>query len=302
MRRFFGVLVGAAAVFCLQAGDEARAQAAGQPKVAVYTFNDTAGSGVAVEFREMVATAIINSRKFNVISRDFTSVEEEEQLRRAKKTTARAKTPVEAIDFAIEGTITGSQAGVEVRDTGGDVQKGASMFGVNLPNFGACSKQTVSINLTIKIKDIGTGLEKYAKNFNKSAESDCKRSGGAVNLPALMLEISKEVAFEFATEIYPIKVIGTQPGGTAIVNYGEAFLPPGTFLKFTTPPTKIESDGLMVDMVGVPLGRARVIEANAATAMIALEGGATTEIPVGSTGRIDENQAEGKPSKKKKGR
>jgi hypothetical protein len=276
IRLFYCIFVGAAALVCLQTGDMAQAQALGQPKVAVYNFRDPSRSGVAPQLNEMIITAIINTRKFNVFSRDFSSSEEEKQLERAKKVGKKASTVAESVDYSIEGAITGSQSGTQSDNTGtamGDTIAKTTGLPIHV-FFKSCSKQTISISVDVAIKQISTQKTPYAQSLTRAVESKCKSGGSAVDLPALMREIANELAFEFATEIYPIKVIGKQPNGTALVNYGASFLPPGTYLKFTGPPTKIESDGLMVDSVGTSLGRGRVIEANAATALIAMEAGA----------------------------
>lgn len=302
MRRLFSLFVGAAALAAMVAGEEAQAQATGQPKVAVYNFTDPANSGVAGQLREMLTTAVINTRKFNVFSRDFSSLEEEKQLRRGKKTKGKAAGPAESVDYSIEGSITASQNGLEQRDTGEDVQKAGELFGVKLPNFGGCSKQVISITIDVTIKDISSNKIAYAKGITKNTDSDCKQSGGAVDMPALMRELAKEIAFEFSTDIYPIKVIDKQPDGSFLLNYGEEFLRIGTFVKVTAPGRDIENDGIISKGVGMAIGRARIVDVNAATALAVLEHGGEIDVPLGSVISIDADQKPSKPPKKKKGR
>lgn len=296
-RRSIGVLGCVVSLLALQASGEALAQ--GQPKVAVYNFKDPQSSGLAAQLREMIRTAIVNSKKFSVFSRDFTSAEEEVQLRNAGKTTRNARNTqvqAEAIDFAIEGSITSVQAG---SDTDSTMETVGAVFGVKLKG---CSKQTVSISIDVIVKDLGTQQTPYATSLTKSLQSDCKQSGGSVDVPAVMRQISDELAFDFSTKIYPIKVILTQPDGGLIVNYGEAFLPVGTFVKMYGPTTETQAEGRTYKVDGPPLGRAVVVDANPETARIVMEGGAVVSVGVGSVARIDENQTPAKPEKKKKSR
>lgn len=299
MRRFFSIFVGAAALVAMQAGDEARAQPLGQPKVAVYNFADPANSGLAPQLREMIRTAIVNSKKFSVFSRDFASAEEEAQLRRAGKTTRSAsnsKVQGEAVDYAIEGSITSIQVGSQADGT---METVGGLFGVKLSG---CSKQVVSVSIDVVVKNLGTQETPYAASLTRSLQSKCTQSGGAVDVPAVMRQISDELALDFATKIYPIKVIAAQADGVLILNYGEAFLSAGTFLKLYGPPTETQADGRIYKVDGQALGRARVIDANAETARVTIEGGGTAQVAPGAIARIDDIQEPAKPVKKKKGR
>lgn len=304
MRRLFTAVVGAAALLVMLADGEARAQATGQPKVAVYNFTDPAGSGEALKLREMITTALINTKKFNVFSRDFTSLEEEKQLRRGKKTGGKAAGPAESVDYSIEGSITASQNGMEQRDTGSDVQKGLRTIGIDIGDFGGCSKQIISVTIDVRIKDLATNKIAYGKSLTRLEEAKCKQSGGLVDVPALLRDIAREVAFEFSTDIYPIKVIDNQPDGSFLLNYGEEFLKIGTFVKVTAPGRDIENDGIITKGVGMAIGRARIMDVNAATALAAMEHGVQVDVPLGSVISIDADQTPSKPPKtsKKKGR
>lgn len=299
MKRFLRAFIGLMALIGLQTAPALHAQAVGQPKVAVYNFKDPNGSGLATELRDMISTAVINSGKFTVFSRDFASAEEEAQLSRAGKTTrgaAKSKVQAESIDYTIEGSITSVQAGVQTDNTGSTVSK--TLLGVDL---GGCSKQVISISIDVIVKHIGTQQTPYAASLTRSLQTKCSQSGATVDLPAAMRDISNELAQDFATKIYPIKVIAVQADGGVVFNYGSTVLPAGTFLKVFGPGEEILSDGKMVTMDGPYLGRIQITNANPETARGVVEGESAPMV-TGSVAQIDGNQVPAKPVKKKKGR
>lgn len=294
-------LVAAGVALALQLGAPAQAQAQaqrlGQPKVAVYNFSDPTGSGLGPQLRDMIRTAIVNTKKFSVFSRDFSSAEEEAQLRRAGKVTRNASNSSvqgEAVDYAIEGSITSVQSGAQTDSTGTTI---GIIIGVPLSG---CSKQLVSVGIDVTVKHLGTQETPYATSLTKSVQSKCTQSGGAVDVPVLMRQISEELAFNFTTQIYPMKVIVTQPDGGLILNYGSPFLAAGTYVKLFGPTTETQDGGRIYKIPGPPLGRALVVDANAETARAMVEGGAIAPIPAGSIARIDDNQAPAKPAKRKR--
>ena len=270
-RGFFSIFVGVAALLAMQAGDEAQAQ--GQPKVALYKLTDPTDSGIALQLREQLQVALVNTKKFSVFSRDFSSAEEEAQLRRAGKTTRNASNSsvqFEAVDYAIEGSITAASRTVE--ETPGIV-----LFGYDP---GLCRTESVSIIVNITVRD-GNGQFLYATPITKSYKKSCK----LVDMAVLTSEVSNELVFKFAAEVFPMKVMAVRPDGSIVLNYGSAFLPIGTYVKISSPATAGEFGGF-----GSELGRARVSEANAEAALARMEGKKPVAVPIGSIARIDENQ------------
>lgn len=292
IQRLFSVLVGGIALLAMQAGDEVQAQA--QPKVAVSEFTEPvydspelAGKNLARDLKESIRTAIINTKKFTVISRDFTTAEKEAQLRGAGRTTRGAsgsKAKFEAIDFAIEGSITSAQLTIKKDGFGGFVDK---MFLGGEGMAGSCTSGIFSVSINVNIISLATGETRYAEKLTKSLESDCSRSGGAVDFPVVMSVLADELAFAFSTNIYPLKAIDAQPDGTFVLNYGDNFVPIGTTLRITTPSQEIQSDGATLKRVGAPLGRACVVEANSDTAVARMIGATSATVPVGSVAQIE---------------
>lgn len=271
IRRLISVFVAAIALVAMQAGDEAQAQA--QPKVALYKIADPSNSGIALQLREQIQIALINTKKFMVFSRDFSSAEEEAQLRRSGKVARNASNSsaqFDAVDYAIEGSITSATSNTAQTP-------GITIFGYNP---GPCTTETVSIVVNITVRD-GNGQFLYATPFAKTYEKACE----LVDRGVLTSEVSSRLVLKFATEIYPMKVMAVQADGSFVVNYGSVLLPVGTYLKVSSPAQEGSFGGF-----GTQLGRARVIDANAEAALAKMEGRRPPAVPVGSIVQIDEKQ------------
>ncbi len=297
MKQIWRTIISLAVLAGALVGASAQAQQAAAPKVAVYNFKDPQGSGQAAALKDMITTAIINSGKFTVISRDFDSAEAEAQLRAAGKTTrgrAGPKPKAESFDYSIEGSITSVQAGTQVDNAGSVASK--ALLGIDL---GGCAKQVVSISIDVVIKNIATQETPYAAPLTRRVETKCKQSGEQVDVPYLMRSIANELARDFTLKIYPITVIAVQPDGGIVFDYGSSMLPAGTFLNVYGPSTEIESKGKMLTVDGQLLGRVQITNANAETARGVFEGAPLGQVAVGATGAIDANQ---QPAKKRKGR
>lgn len=283
-------------LIALAGGTAALAQEPPPPKVAVYNFKDPQGSNQAATLKDMITTAIINTGKFTVISRDLESAEAEAALSAAGKTTrgrAGAKPKADSFDFSIEGSITSVQAGTQVDNTATTV---GSMFGVKL---GGCAKQIVSISIDVVIKNIATQETPYAAPLTRREETKCKQSGEQVDVPFLMRSIANQLARDFSLKIYPITVIAVQPDGGMVFDYGSSVLPAGTFINVYGPGQEIASKGKLLTVDGPLLGRVQITNANAETARGVFESAPLGQIEVGATASIDANQ---QPAKKTKGR
>ena len=297
MRLNFAAALGLLASAMITSGSEAQSQERGQPKVAVYNFRDPQASGQAVTLKDMITTAIINTGKFTVISRDLDSAEAEAQLSRAGKTRGGRAATVKAdtFDYSIEGSITSVQGGTRVDNTAGTV--GGAL---GLPFLKGCSKEVVSISIDVTIKDIATQQTPYAAPLTRREQTKCNQSGEQVDVPFLMRAIANDLARDFATKIYPIRVVAVQPDGSVIFNYGSSVLPEGIYLQLTSPSQQMLVDGKMSDIAGSPIGRVRITNANEDTARGVFEGPGPSQIAVGATGKIDLYQEPAKPGKKKK--
>lgn len=283
-------------LIALAGGTAALAQEAPPPKVAVYNFKDPQGSNQAATLKDMITTAIINTGKFTVISRDLESAEAEAALSAAGKTTrgrAGAKPKAESFDFSIEGSITSVQGATQVDN---------AMEGVKIPiigSLGGCAKQVVSISIDVVIKNIATQETPYAAPLTRREETKCSRSGEQVDVPFLMRSIANQLARDFSLKIYPITVIAVQPDGGMVFDYGSSVLPAGTFINVYGPGQEIASKGKLLTVDGPLLGRVQITNANAETARGVFESTPLGQIEVGATGSIDANQ---QPAKKTKGR
>jgi TolB-like protein len=297
MKQFWNAFLGLIALTGCFAATAAQAQQTAAPKIAVYNFKDPQGSGQAAALKDMITTAIINSGKFTVISRDFESAEAEAALRSAGKTTrgrAGPKPKAESFDYSIEGSITSVQAGTQVNNTGSTASK--ALLGIDL---GGCAKQVVSISIDVVIKNIATQETPYAAPLTRRVETKCKQSGEQVDVPFLMRSIANELARDFSLKIYPITVIAVQPDGGMVFDYGSSVLPAGTFLNVYGPGQEIARNGKLLTVDGPLLGRVQITNSNAETARGVFEGAPLGQIEVGATAAIDANQ---QPVKKSKGR
>lgn len=299
IRRSFGICVGMATLASMQVGDEARAQT--QPKVAVKDFAEPAGSEdakLASQLKEMIRTALINTKKFTVISRDFNAAEQEAQLRRAGKTTrgrSGSTAQFDSVDFLIEGSITSAQL-TQKRNGLGDAMDKLFLGGKGIA--GGCTSGVFSVSIDVRVTNLGTGQTPYGESLTQSLESDCSRAGGAVDFPVVMRTLANRLAFEFSTNIYPMKVIDTPPDGSFVFNYGDNFIPIGTVIRITTPSQEIQSDGATLKRVGTSLGSACVFGANSDTAVARLIGGSAATVPLGSVAQIEALPSYDKKKKK----
>jgi len=240
----------------------------GRAVVAVQVFEDQANSGQAAAFREMVETAVTQTNRFHLITRNTTGVDRERRDQRGGRLTNRAgSATTEGAQYIVTGTIT--VASVENRqDILGTVWRQTAERAVTGANSGVvndCRRVRVTLSMDVRIQDVRTGENRQATSIDERLDSatECANvGGGQVNLGNLLRNAARRVSHVLATAIYPIQIAAVQSDGTIILNYGEPFLTSGTVLNLYGPATQVPnpSTGEIMTIDGQILGQIRVVE------------------------------------------
>lgn len=241
----------------------------GRAVVAVQVFEDQANSGQAAAFREMVETAVTQTNRFRLITRNTRGADAEQRGQRRGRFTNRAgsATP-EGAQYIVTGTIT--VASVENRqDILGTVGRRFAERAVTGTNSGVvndCRRVRVSLSMDVRIQDMRTRENRQAQSIDERIDSATECSGvggGQVNMGNLLRNAARRVAHLLVTAIYPIQIAAVQPDGTIILNYGDPFLAPGMVLNLYGPGTQVPNPatGELMTIDGQVLGQIRVIEA-----------------------------------------
>lgn len=241
----------------------------GRAVVAVQVFEDQANSGQATAFREMVETAVTQSNRFNLITRNTMAVDIERRGQRSGRLTNRAgAATTEGAQYIVTGTIT--TASVENRqDILGTIGRQFGERAVTGANSGVindCRRVRVNLSIDVRIQDVRTSENRAAQSIDERLDSatECSgQSGGQVNLGLLLRNASRRVANLLVTTIYPMQIAAVQPDGTIILNYGDPFLTPGMVLNLYGPASQVPnpSTGEMMTIDGQILGQIRITEA-----------------------------------------
>jgi curli biogenesis system outer membrane secretion channel CsgG len=241
----------------------------GRAVVAVQVFEDQANSGQAAAFREMVETAVTQTNRFHLITRNTGGVDRERRGQRGGRLTNRAgSATTEGAQYIVTGTIT--VASVENRQNLGSTlglrTLERAVTGANSAATSDCRRVRVTLSMDVRIQDVRTGENRQAQSIDERIDSatECSGAGGGqVNLGLLLRNASRRVANLLVTAIYPMQIAAVQSDGTIILNYGDPFLTTGMVLNMYGPPTQVPnpSTGETMTIDGQILGQIRVIEA-----------------------------------------
>jgi curli biogenesis system outer membrane secretion channel CsgG len=242
----------------------------GRAVVAVQVFEDQANSGQGAAFREMVETAVTQTNRFHLMTRNETGIERERRDQRSGRLTNRAgSATTEGAQYVVSGTIT--TASVENRqDILGTIWRQTAeraVTGVNSGVVNDCRRVRVTLSIDLRIQDLRTGENRVATSVDERLDSaiECagQGGGGQVNLGLLLRNAARRVANLLVTTIYPIQIASVQADGTVILNYGDPLLTSGMVLNLYGPATQIQnpSTGEAMTIDGQILGQVRVTEA-----------------------------------------
>ncbi len=199
--------------------------------------------GLQNGFRAMLETAIIKTRKMNVVERhQSSSIHREQGLGQVGLTTSGGKIGgLTGADYSIYGTITkfGSQkSGFNIRSGSGlsSLLPGQAQRAVgNVSMAGVTTEMAVDI----KITDIATGNIVVADSVSASVKHGSSVSIGGIQQAQASADpfadvqrvVAARIAEVLVTSRIPVKVIAIQPNGTLILNYGNVFFKPGDQLE-----------------------------------------------------------------------
>lgn len=241
----------------------------GRAVVAVQLFEDQANSGQAAAFREMVETAVTQTNRFRLITRNETGLNVERRSQRNGQLTNRAgSATTEGAQYIVSGTITTASTesrqntfGTLARQFGEQAVLGRRTGAVN-----DCRSVRVTLSIDVRIQDVRTGENNRATSVDERLDSaqECSgQGGGQVNLGILLRSAARRVANLLVTAAYPMQIMAVQPDGTIILNYGDPFLTPGMVLNLYGPASRFvdpaTGEERLVD--GSILGQIRVVEA-----------------------------------------
>ena len=180
-------------------------------------------------FGDMLTTALVKTRKFNVIERDRLDEIFKEQGLSLKGFTTGGYT---GRKFNLQG--------VHYIMTGAITEYGQKSSALRLKGF-ALGGKTVKMAVDIRVLNVSTGAIEIAETVEASASAGGGfrvrgfASGGQGDSSAALGEVSRKTARNVAnlivSTVFPVKVVAKTRRGTVILNYGNGFLKKGDVLE-----------------------------------------------------------------------
>jgi hypothetical protein len=279
LQSFISLTLLVPALLLMQSGTAASAHE--RPTIAIFTFTDPAGTGLAKELEEQMLIAQAKTQRFILVSRDFS------------KGPNDATSPV-PISLSAAGYVLSGSLNFADKRPNPAAQAAASMIGMQL-----CVPDQYSVGVDVMLTDVLTGKVVYTDSVRTTVKPRCSDGGEGAGFSLALQTLSRKAANDMAISLYPIKVVTAQRDGTIVLDYGEAVLPVGTYLKVYGLSKSLVIDGTSIDASGPLLARMRVVEADAQTARAVKDGRGKLKLPPGAIARIDEHQG---PADKSKGR
>ncbi len=190
-------------------------------------------------FRAMLETAIIKTRKMDVMERQqWGSVVEERGLGQMGMTTSGGTVKgLKGVDYNVYGTITKfgfKKSGFNIRGGSGVTSLLPGRVGRALSSVGSKEVET-EMAVDIKITDVSTGNIVVAETVGASVKQGSsftvggirQDSAGADPFADVQRMVAARIAEVLVTARIPVKVIAVQKDGTLILNYGNVFFGPG---------------------------------------------------------------------------
>ena len=190
-------------------------------------------------FRAMLETAIIKTRKMNVMEREQVgSVLNEQGLGQVGLTKSGGKVGgLTGVDYNVYGTITK----FGFKKTGFNIQGGSGLTSLLPGNIGMALGSVGSVEIEtemavdIKIADVSTGNIVVAETVGASLKQGSSFTIGGIRQASASADpfadvqrvVAARIAEALVTSRIPVKVIAVQKDGTLILNYGNVFFGPG---------------------------------------------------------------------------
>lgn len=241
-------------------------------------------------FRTMLETAIVKSRKMDVMERvRMDTILEEQLLGQADLTTSGGEVGgLIGIDYMIYGAITKFGVREEGFSVGGGVTSLLDDRLAGIVGSVGSSSATTEMAVDIKVTDVANGQIVLADTVEGQAEQGKVMQAGGVRIAEgtgdpfadVQRVVAQRLAEAVVTSRIPIKVIQVQDDDTLILNYGNVFLSPGDTLalfdvgeQFVDPDTGevLGSEETQVGTVQIAaaetkFSKARVVEASSTVA------------------------------------
>lgn len=190
-------------------------------------------------FRAMLETAIIKTRKMEVMEREQAgSVVHEQGLGQVGLTTRGGKVGgLTGVDYNVYGTITkfgSKKTGFHIQGGTGVTSLIPGMGSMALGSLGSKEVET-EMAVDIKITDVSTGKIVIAETVDASVKQGSAFTVGGIKQASASADpfadvqrvVAARIAEALVTARIPIKVIAIQKDGTLILNYGNVFFAPG---------------------------------------------------------------------------
>ena len=190
-------------------------------------------------FRAMLETAIIKTRKMNVMEREQVgSVLNEQGLGQVGLTKSGGKVGgLTGVDYNVYGTITKfgfKKSGFNIQGGTGLTSFLPGQVGRALGSVGSTEVET-EMAVDIKIADVSTGSIVVAETVGASIKQGSSFSVGGIRQKSASADpfadvqrvVAARIAEALVTSRIPVKVIAVQKDGTLILNYGNVFFGPG---------------------------------------------------------------------------
>jgi TolB-like protein len=262
------------------AGLPATAVAQDRPAIAVYSVSDPSQTGLDEELREQLEMALASTTRFDVVIRDAARIE--------PATNAAGASSARPVAYVLSGSINFAE-----KRTSAAAQMVDAMVGT------ACGADEYNVGIDVVLTDIRTGQVIHTDTLRDTAKLRCNQGGEGEGYLLATQAVARKAANNLALTFYPITVVIARPDGSIVLDYGEAVLPVGTFLQIFGPDETAVVGGQALTISGPFLGRIKVTEATARTAMARSEGKDKLVIPPGAIARIDNDQS---PPRQTKGR
>ena len=252
-------------------------------------------------FVDMLTTALVKTRKFNVIERDRMAVILKEQ------------------GLSLEGIAAGGYegggfnlTGVDYIVTGAITEYGEAAKGMAVSGF-AASNRVATMAVDVRVLEVATGSIGFADTVRAEADgsnalkvkgfsgADAKSDGAL--LGQVMRETATNITNLIVSTIYPIKVVAVTAKGEVMLNYGNGFLQKGDNLEiFSQGEAIIDPDtGEKLGSEEELIGRVEVFSAQAKFSKASIvDGVGTGNIQKDMIARIVTSKKPKKPKKKKK--
>lgn len=265
--------------------------------IAVMPFHSKSGkSAVADKLRDDILNTLTQSRKFNVVSRDFQGefADEKDLLQSEDVSASEASRlgQVSGADLMVVGTI--YDASVSTKTTVTPTET-TSFYGMSVTEGGQVhTSSKSSVKLNYRVIEVATQKVKWANTWSAN-------SGGAV-ADSLLEQGAKTIVSDMLEVIYPVKVLKVSGDKRVILNEGDARLQQDMMLdaysegeSFTDPDTgaEIVTDGTVVAQL-------KVVEIKPKYSVAELVSGDISQIKEGGIVRIQKKKVEEKAAEKPK--